>query len=167
MGRQDRDGQGFAAVIQPPFSFCRLALRVSDEGLQALLWLPPAIPLQAPRAGSLAAAACAQLQAYFRDPRHAFDLPLDRRGTPFQERVWEALAAIPAGEIRTYGSLARLLGSAPRAVGGACRANPLPIVVPCHRVVGVAGPGGYAGESGGGLAAVKRWLLRHEGHETR
>ena len=153
-------------MIQPPFAFRRLGLRVSARGLGALVWLPPATPLRLAARGSLAAEAYAQLQAYFHDPRHVFDLPLDRQGTPFRLRVWRALEAIPPGETRTYGALARLLDSAPRAVGGACRANPLPIVVPCHRVVGAAASGGYAGSTGGGLLAVKRWLLRHEGHET-
>lgn len=104
-----------------------------------------------------------QLTQYFKDGCGTFDLPLVLQGTEFQRRVWSLLRAIPAGETRTYGALARELRSAPRAVGQACRANPLPIVVPCHRVVGAQGLGGFAGDTSGRRLAVKRWLLRHEG----
>jgi methylated-DNA-[protein]-cysteine S-methyltransferase len=109
------------------------------------------------------AAIARQLADYFADGRHGFDLPMALAGTPFQHRVWSAMRAIPPGQTRTYGDLARELGSAPRAVGQACRANPCPIVVPCHRVVGATGLGGFAGDSSGRKVAVKRWLLRHEG----
>lgn len=104
-----------------------------------------------------------QLAAYFVDATADFDLPLDLGGTPFQQRVWAAIRSIPPGSTRTYRDLARDLGSAPRAVGQACRANPCPIVVPCHRVVSVNGLGGFAGDRTGRKLAVKRWLLRHEG----
>lgn len=104
-----------------------------------------------------------QLDRYFADGTASFDLALDLGGTPFQRRVWAAIRAIPPGSTRTYRDLARDLGSAPRAVGQACRANPCPIVVPCHRVVAVAGLGGFAGDRTGRKLAVKRWLLRHEG----
>ncbi len=104
-----------------------------------------------------------QLAGYFSDGRSAVDLPFEPGGTAFQRRVWAALRAIPPGETRTYGAIARQLGSAPRAVGQACRANPCPILVPCHRVVGVQGLGGFAGDTSGRKLAVKRWLLEHEG----
>ncbi|MBS1201784.1 MAG: cysteine methyltransferase [Chromatiaceae bacterium] len=104
-----------------------------------------------------------QLGGYFADGRAPFDLPLDLGGTDFQRRVWAAMQAIPAGQTRTYGAIATELGSAPRAVGQACRANPCPIVVPCHRVVGARGLGGFAGDTSGRKLAVKRWLLTHEG----
>jgi methylated-DNA-[protein]-cysteine S-methyltransferase len=84
-------------------------------------------------------------------------------GSAFQRRVWQVISAIPAGRTRTYGEIAAELGSAPRAVGGACRANPYPLLVPCHRVVGASGLGGFAGDRSGRLLAVKRWLLAHEG----
>ncbi len=102
----------------------------------------------------------AQLAEYFGGRRRVFDLPLDLRGTPFQRLVWEVMRAIPWGETLTYGEIARLIGApgAARAVGLACGANPVPIVVPCHRVVAAGGLGGYS--SG---ADVKRFLLRLEG----
>lgn len=106
-----------------------------------------------------------QLAAYLIDGRVRVDLPVDLRGTPFQLRVWQALRAIPPGRTTTYGELAATLGTSARAVGGACRANPCPIVVPCHRVVARHGLGGFAGDSSGRKLAIKRWLLRHEGVE--
>ncbi len=104
-----------------------------------------------------------QLDAYFLDGSYHFDLPIDLQGTPFQRRVWQALRRIESGHTRTYGELARELGTSPRALGGACRANPCPIVVPCHRVVAADGLGGFAGDTSGRKLVVKRWLLEHEG----
>ena len=91
-----------------------------------------------------AARIAAQFSAYFRDPRCSVRLPVALQGTPFQCRVWQALQRIPAGETRSYGELAELLGTGARAVGNACRNNPLPIIIPCHRVIRQMGEtGGY------------------------
>jgi methylated-DNA-[protein]-cysteine S-methyltransferase len=101
-----------------------------------------------------------QLTEYFAGKRLVFDLPLAPRGTGFQQLVWRALVAIPFGETRSYGELARAIGrpAASRAVGSANNRNPIAIIVPCHRVIGSNGDlTGYAG----GLA-MKRWLLAHE-----
>jgi methylated-DNA-[protein]-cysteine S-methyltransferase len=103
----------------------------------------------------------AQLTGYFSGASTQFDLPLGAQGTPFQTRVWEALRAIPHGQTISYGELARRLGApkAMRAVGAANGRNPIPIIVPCHRVIGARGDlTGF----GGGLER-KRWLLAHEG----
>jgi len=102
--------------------------------------------------------------AYFSGRPSGFDLPLDPAGTDFQKRVWQALVAIPCGEVRSYGHIARMVGSAgaARAVGGACGQNPLPIVVPCHRVIASSGSlGGFSPLAGG--IEVKKRLLRIEG----
>jgi methylated-DNA-[protein]-cysteine S-methyltransferase len=108
----------------------------------------------------------AALRAYFADP--AADLSGIERasgvGTAFQHRVWRALRTIPPGQVRTYGELARSLASGPRAVGNAARANPWPVVVPCHRLVASQGLGGYGGATQGRGLAIKRWLLAHEGY---
>jgi len=102
-----------------------------------------------------------QLDAYFAGRLRTFDLPLRPAGTPFQRAVWALMGDIPYGATRTYGDIARALGTAPRPVGGACGRNPIPIVIPCHRVTGAGGRlGGYSG--GPGIAA-KRALLRLEG----
>jgi methylated-DNA-[protein]-cysteine S-methyltransferase len=109
---------------------------------------------------ALAAEMIDQLAAYFAGRRRVFDIPLDLQGTPFQRAVWEAVRAVPWGETRSYGEIARAIGrpQAVRAVGAANGANPLSIVVPCHRLVGAAGElRGY----GGGLER-KRALLALE-----
>jgi len=104
-----------------------------------------------------------QLDAYFQNGARGFHLKLDLKGTAFQRRVWKALRRIPPGQTMTYGELAKRLGTGARAVGGACRANPYPIVIPCHRVVAMNGLGGFSGDTCGRKLQVKRWLLRHEG----
>jgi methylated-DNA-[protein]-cysteine S-methyltransferase len=111
------------------------------------------------------ATARAQLTEYFAGTRRDFDLPLAPRGTPFQLRVWQALRAIPFGAVRTYGDVARDIGQplAMRAVGQANGRNPLPIVIPCHRVI--AGDGTIGGYSGG--LHVKHRLLALEGVEFK
>jgi methylated-DNA-[protein]-cysteine S-methyltransferase len=123
-------------------------------------------PGEAPPAGAvggahqLLASAARQLQEYFAGERRTFELPLDPVGTPFQRRCWLALSSIPYGTTISYGEQARRLGHprAARAVGAANARNPIPIVLPCHRVVGANGAStGY----GGGLDA-KRLLLEHE-----
>ncbi|MGB0671632.1 MAG: methylated-DNA--[protein]-cysteine S-methyltransferase [Rhodospirillales bacterium] len=105
--------------------------------------------------------AAGQLAAYFDGKLTAFDLPMAPQGTDFQMRVWQAMQAIPYGETRSYADIARDLGSAPRAVGGACGRNPLPILIPCHRVVGAGGK--LTGYSGGEGVETKEALLRLEG----
>lgn len=101
-----------------------------------------------------------QLEAFAAGAVREFDLPLAPQGSAFQQRVWQAISAIPAGETRSYGDLASALGTAPRAVGGACGRNPIPLIVPCHRVLGRGWSGGYTG--GAGLD-TKRALLAFEG----
>jgi methylated-DNA-[protein]-cysteine S-methyltransferase len=112
-------------------------------------------------AGALLAAVRRQLTEYFDGTRTTFDLPLDGTGSTFERRVWDLLRTIPYGATTSYGALARRLGDprATRAVGAANGKNPIPIIVPCHRVLGARGElTGF----GGGLDR-KRWLLEHEG----
>lgn len=151
---------GYAAIIAAPFGV--LGLRTREDRLIGIDFLPPGWPLRLPD-NALARQAAKQLAAYFRDPSTVFDLPLDLDGTPYRQRVWQAIRSIGCGETRTYGELAAGLRSAPRAVGQAVGDNPLPIVVPCHRVVGRHGLGGFAHASNGYSIEIKRWLLRHEG----
>ena len=89
-----------------------------------------------------------QLLAYFSGRLTKFDLPLAPGGTPFQKRIWSGICEIPLGETWTYGDLASWANTAPRAVGGACGANPIPIIIPCHRVVAANSGGGYSGRGG-------------------
>lgn len=108
-------------------------------------------------------AAVLQLSAYFEDAGSPFALPLAGVGTSFQQRIWSTLNQIPVGQTASYASIAQKSGSGPRAVAAACKANPYPILVPCHRVLGSNGLGGYCGERDGPMLEIKRWLLRHEG----
>ncbi|VAW93485.1 Methylated-DNA--protein-cysteine methyltransferase [hydrothermal vent metagenome] len=91
------------------------------------------------------------------------DLNLELTGTTFQKRVWAVLQKIPAGKVKTYGEVAKQLNSSARAVGNACRANPIPLIVPCHRVIAKTGIGGFSGKTNGASIDRKRWLLAHEG----
>ena len=103
-----------------------------------------------------------QIEAYFAGKLKQFDLPLRAEGTPFRKKVWQALREVPYGQTRSYGEIAREVDSAPRAVGGACGANPIPILIPCHRVIGAGGR--MTGYSGGEGIETKLALLRLEGY---
>lgn len=112
--------------------------------------------------GALRDRAEQQLNDYLEGEIGEFDLPLMTRGSEFQQKVWTELESIPSGQTRTYGEIARKMGSSARAVGGACRKNPVAVIVPCHRVVSASGAGGYAGDTDGRNLRVKLWLLDHE-----
>jgi len=147
-------------TVDSPFG--PLTVTEDDAALIALDWhggdanTPPT---------PLLAAAQRQLAAYFRSELKDFDLPVAPRGSAHDRSVWRAMCAIPWGETRNYGEVARDIASSPRAVGGACGANPLPILVPCHRILAAGGRlGGYSGAGGG---ATKRALLALEGHPVQ
>lgn len=103
-----------------------------------------------------------QIERYFLNAYSGFDVEFDVTGTAFQQAVWAAISSIKVGETLTYTDIANLLNSSPRAVGNACRCNPVPIFVPCHRVVSKSGIGGFAGQREGNNIDVKCWLLEHE-----
>ena len=136
-----------------------LGIRMHQHAVSEVCFLPAdtVVTTQAP-----SDAIAAQFAAYFADANHVFDLPVHITGTPFQQRVWNALREIPRGTTLTYGELAKQLRTSPRAIGQACRSNPVPIIVPCHRVTSAKGLGGYAGDTQGKLAEIKEWLLQHE-----
>jgi methylated-DNA-[protein]-cysteine S-methyltransferase len=107
--------------------------------------------------------ACEQIQQYLQQPATQFQLSLhQQQGTAFQQRVWQAIAAIPLGQVATYGQIASKIGSGPRAVANACGANNIPLIIPCHRVVAQNCIGGFMQGKEYGLT-FKRWLLAHEG----
>lgn len=150
----------YAAVVSTPVG--PLGIRMRGDRLAGIDFAPRGA---APRAAPTGATGDVldQLFRYFEDPAWRFDLPLVMEGTPHQRRVWSALRRIPPGSTRSYGDLAHVLGSSPRAVGGACRRNPIPIVVPCHRVIAAGGSaGGFMGRRDGDALAIKMWLLEHE-----
>jgi len=138
-----------------------IGIRCDDDEITEIAYLEPQAEVKP--ATPLAKEAVRQLRAWLRDPRFEFGLPLAPVGTHFQRRVWQQIAAIPAGRTMSYGEVATAIRSGPRAVGNACGANPYPIVVPCHRVVGAnQGLGGFARQRGGFLLDIKKWLLQHE-----
>jgi len=147
------------------FPRMKVAVRVRDEHVTDICYLPPSAKTIPPRS-PLGEKAARQLEAYLAHPDAAFDLPLAIEGTPFQRQLWAALCEIPRGRTLTYGELAKRLGGSGaemnRAVGQACGDNRLPIVIPCHRVVAAHGIGGFAHATGGYLLEAKRWLLAHE-----
>jgi len=154
-------GLEYAARLRTPFAV--LGVRERGGRIVAIDYLPLTTEELAPTT-SLAAEAVRQLLAYVDDPQARFDLPVATHATAFEDRVWREIAAIPAGQVRTYGDIAKAIRSMPRAVGGACGRNPLPLIIPCHRVVAAGGRlGGFMGGKEHDPLAVKRWLLRHEG----
>jgi methylated-DNA-[protein]-cysteine S-methyltransferase len=160
--------QYFNAIVSAR-SFA-LGIYCDENWVEEIVFLPP----QYERMGDnpLAMEAASQLIRWLRNPHNKFDLPLKAGGTPFRRKVWQAISAIPVGETRSYGELAKTIGSAPRAVGGACGDNPFPIVVPCHRVVALGaqfngGLGGFAHSRDGLHMEIKRWLLQHESTHAR
>jgi methylated-DNA-[protein]-cysteine S-methyltransferase len=153
----------FQARIRTPFT--TIGIRASDTHVTAIRYLSPSEPALAPKKDTIAFLACVEIQSYLENGKFRFALPLALSGTRHQLAVWEAMQRIPAGKTRTYGELAQEIGSSPRAVGAACGSNPVPIVVPCHRVIAAGGRiGGFMGARTEGFElSIKRWLLEHEG----
>lgn len=105
-----------------------------------------------------------EITKYFSEIKqfYKFSFKFNPGGTSFQKRVWESLLDIPYGATKTYGQIASQLNTSARAIGNACRANPIPIIIPCHRVVSTNGLGGYCGQTNGTELQAKTWLLSHE-----
>ena len=152
----------FSAVMKTPFG--ALGIRSGAGIVQEFVFLPAHFAAT-PATDAAAEQACRQIERYLHAPDYRFDLPLAVVGTHFQQRVWAAIAAVPRGHTTTYGAIAKILRTAPRAVGQACGANWFPLVIPCHRVTAMGGLGGFAhhDDTGGFHLGVKRWLLAHEG----
>jgi methylated-DNA-[protein]-cysteine S-methyltransferase len=150
----------FDAILPAPFG--ALGVRINGNDLIGLEFLPPGTPLMDSSHALIKQVAYA-LNAYYANPAHPFTLPLAPHGTPYRLKVWQALVAIPVGHTETYGSIARQLGSGPRAVGQAVGDNPIPLIIPCHRVIAAnGGLGGFMHSRTGYSQDIKRWLLLHE-----
>ncbi len=149
----------YQAKFETPFGV--VGIRCTDDALTGVEFFASNTKPQPPRS-AIARRVCEQLSAYIADPDFRFDIPCQPGGTEHQNKVWQTMRAIPRGQVRTYGDLAAQLGSSARAVGQACGNNPLPIVIPCHRVVGKSGMGGFMHHGGGHPLHIKRWLLEHE-----
>lgn len=144
-----------------PAPFALVGVRIESGLVTGMEFLPKVGNALAPQS-PLAERVWAQIERYLVDPEFRFDLPVAGGGTPFQRGVWRKIAEIRAGRTRSYGEIARELLSSPRAVGQACGANPVPLIVPCHRVLAAGGIGGFAHREAGFQVAAKRWLLAHE-----
>ncbi len=152
----------FSAIVEAPFG--AVGIRTEPGIVRELVYLPRQFNEKEP-ADQLAERVARQVQRYLDEPDFRFDLPLAEVGTAFQHKVWGVISAIPRGEVLTYGQVAKLIRSAPRAVGQACGANWFPLVIPCHRVTASGGLGGFSNhdDETGFHLGVKRWLLAHEG----
>jgi len=148
------------AFLATPFA----VLGVHSDGrcLTGIRYLPMRTRLSAP-CDRVTARFARELERYLADPLFRFSVPYVFDGSPFDHAVWREIARIAPGKTLTYGELARRVNSAPRPVGGACGRNPVPLVVPCHRVLAASGLGGFMGGRRAFPVSVKRWLLRHEG----
>jgi len=146
------------------FPKMKVGVTTRDEQVVGIKYLPLSTPTVAPK-NLLAKRTKEQLERYRSDPDTKFDLPLRIEGSALERAVWQAMCAIPRGRTRTYGDLARELGTDARTVGQACGDNRLPIVIPCHRIVAADGIGGFGHATSGYLIEVKRWLLMHEAEE--
>ncbi|MET3132717.1 methylated-DNA-[protein]-cysteine S-methyltransferase [Oxalobacteraceae bacterium GrIS 1.11] len=160
--KKQQGSEFFTAIVAAPFG--AIGIRCEAGALRELVYLPPHFA-EKDAQDALSALAAVQITRYFGDPDCTFDLPLAAVGSAFQHRVWDAIASIPRGQVRTYGQVARHIGSAARAVGQACGANWFPLLIPCHRVTAAGGLGGFShhDDEGGFHLGVKRWLLAHEG----
>lgn len=149
----------YQAKLTVPFGV--LGIRCDDRALLGIDFLPASEKPQR-ATSSFAKTVCEQLLHYLENPSAQFTVLLKAGGTPHQQKVWQAMLDIPRGETRSYGELAAKLKSGAQAVGQACGANPIPIIIPCHRVVGKSGLGGFMGHASGNSLDIKRWLLTHE-----
>jgi methylated-DNA-[protein]-cysteine S-methyltransferase len=149
----------YQACISIPYAV--LGIHCTNDAVTGIDFLPIETAPIAP-SNHLASKVCATVERYLQNPRSPLDLPMACHGTPFQRRVWEAIRRIPTGETVTYAELARHVGSGARAVANACGANPLPLLIPCHRVVAKNGLGGFMQGRENSSLDIKRWLLEHE-----
>jgi methylated-DNA-[protein]-cysteine S-methyltransferase len=146
-----------------PAPFAVLGILTDGEVVTGIRYMPRSTAAQTPhdRAAELA---CREIERYLADPEYHFALPYRLHGTAFRQRVWREIEKLFPIKTITYGQMAARLQSSARAVGGACGANPVPLIVPCHRVLAAGGQlGGFMGGREDFPLAVKRWLLRHEG----
>lgn len=149
----------FDAIHLAPFAV--LGIRTNGKAVTGLRYLSGDVAPSRPTS-SLAREVVRQIERYLVEPDYVFDLPLEIDGSEFRKRVWKVMCEIPAGRTMTYGEVAERIGSAPRAVGGACGDNQIPLIIPCHRIVARNGIGGFMHTTGDIELGIKRWLLAHE-----
>jgi methylated-DNA-[protein]-cysteine S-methyltransferase len=150
----------YQAKLATPFAV--LGIVTEEDWLTDIDYMPLGTQSLTPQ-NHLAKEVCRQLRAYLTQSNFKFDLSLHIGGTVHQRRVWQVIQTIPSGKTSSYAEIAAQLHSAPRAIGRACGANRIPIVIPCHRVIAKnGGLGGFMNASDGNPLEIKRWLLCHE-----
>lgn len=148
----------YTAIIQTPIG--KIGIRAKPV-LTRLEFLSDNTPLSA-STESLGDQIIHELNHYFKNPNFQFTIPYAITGTTFQQRIWKLLIRLPVGKTVTYSELAKQVNTGARAIGNACQTNPLPLFIPCHRVLAQHGLGGFSGDRTGGKVAIKKWLLTHE-----
>ncbi|MEN8180572.1 MAG: methylated-DNA--[protein]-cysteine S-methyltransferase [Pseudomonadota bacterium] len=156
----NKSAQEYQAIVHAPFGSVGI---IMANGFLVNIDLLASRPKSISGGAGPVAGVVTMIQHYLQNPAASLKTKLKIEGTEFQNKVWKRLQQIPMGKTQTYGQLAEELNSSARAIGNACRSNPCPLVIPCHRVVGKSGLGGFSGQRSGPKLEIKRWLLMHEG----
>jgi methylated-DNA-[protein]-cysteine S-methyltransferase len=156
------DRRHYTSVFHTPIA--NLGIQVDKASLTGLSWLPLCHSEHIDNKG-FAYEVYLALKSYFSNAEPLPRIPLQIKGTDFQIKVWEALKVIPIGTVVSYGELAKQLRTSSRAVGQACRTNPVVLFIPCHRVVSAKSIGGYMGKQR--CIEIKKWILEHEGYKCQ
>jgi methylated-DNA-[protein]-cysteine S-methyltransferase len=152
----------YSSVIDSPIG--ALGIVITDNKLTRIDFSVKATKTHRTESSKLLQEIITQLNQYFKNPQYRFNLPMQINGTDFQKKVWHAMQKIPLGKAESYGEVAKKLNTGPRAIGAACRTNPIPIIIPCHRIVAANHLGGFNGKTSGVAMQIKKWLLAHEGY---
>lgn len=163
-GHDREAGSLYSVIISSPIG--KLGVQIEQHAIQRLDIVRDSMPLLAAR-DHLSELIARELIGYFESPHAEFSLTLNPAGTPFQQTVWKALSNIPLGETMTYQAIASRLKTSPRAIGQACKHNPIPIIIPCHRIIAKQHLGGFMGKTSGKSLDIKSWLLMHEKNKFR
>jgi methylated-DNA-[protein]-cysteine S-methyltransferase len=152
----------YSSVISTPVA--NLGMQIDDSSLYGLSWLPKNYPVKISKTG-VAREVFIAIQTYIQSGEPLPPVPIQLVGSVFQIKIWKALKDIPMGTVVSYGDLAKQLKTSSRAIGQACRTNPVVLFIPCHRVVSVNGIGGYMGIQK--KINIKKWVLHHEGYKCQ
>lgn len=154
------DSNTYSCVIDTPVG--KMGVDIAGDFVVRVAYLSASVRLIPPR-DSVSRRVVSEIRQYFCDPAFKFSVAIELRGTILQKKIWDALQTIPVGVTKTYGELAQIVATSPRVIGNACGRNPIPLIVPCHRVVAAMDIGGYCGgNSDPNFMRIKRWLLTHE-----
>ena len=151
----------YTAIINSPIGFLGILINDSHTNITRIDFLNKKHALKSSTI-PLINQAIKELEKYFNNPHHIFTTPIQASGTALQQKIWSAMQKIPVGKTLSYSDLAEKIKTSPRVIGNACRANPIPLIIPCHRIVAKNHLGGFAGEIAGELINMKTWLLQHE-----